>query len=126
MQDPAIGRLQAVYCADYGRLVAAAAPETIPERMEFGYLPDGWTVTWDETADTEKTCRPPCPGPRRTAGTMSRWPAPTMKRWTGTPCSASCRASRRNGTAAKRRKQSEIRTDPQTPPPPAFSRRGRG
>ena len=25
MQDPAIGRLQAVYCADYGRLVAAAA-----------------------------------------------------------------------------------------------------
>ncbi|HJC55130.1 MAG TPA: hypothetical protein H9699_07695 [Candidatus Gemmiger stercoravium] len=35
----------------------AAAPETIPERMEFGYLPDGWTVTWDETADTEKTCR---------------------------------------------------------------------
>ena len=57
MQDPAIGRLQAVYCADYGRLVAAAAPETIPERMEFGYLPDGWTVTWDETADTEKTCR---------------------------------------------------------------------
>lgn len=57
MQDPAIGRLQAVYCADYGRLVAAAAPDTIPERMEFGYLPDGWTVTWDETADTEKTCR---------------------------------------------------------------------
>lgn len=51
MQDPAIGRLQAVYCADYGRLVAAAAPETIPERMEFGYLPDGWTVTWDETAN---------------------------------------------------------------------------
>ena len=82
MQDPAIGRLQAVYCADYGRLVAAAAPETIPERMEFGYLPDGWTVTWDETADTEKAGWPPCPGPRRTAGTMSRWPAPAMKRWT--------------------------------------------
>ena len=46
-----------LYALVMGLEEKAPAPETIPERMEFGYLPDGWTITWDETADTEKTCR---------------------------------------------------------------------